>query len=171
MKFAVISDVHGRGAFVERVMEMHRDRDGLLFLGDGIRDIPLDRIRENGKLFGGVRGNCDMALFGTDGFDFPNELLLRLGEYNVIMMHGHTHSVKSGETRAIEYASKRGADILLYGHTHIPTETYYPEGYDANGYVLPKPLWVMNPGSLFDGSFGLLQIRRGQILISHGNIK
>jgi putative phosphoesterase len=175
MKFLVISDVHGRSDLVDRVARIHSDRDGILFLGDGVRDIDVDRLRSGGRLFAGVRGNCDSLLVRTQSYDFPEELLLRLGEYNVLMLHGHTHGVKSDLGRAAAYASSRGADILLYGHTHIPVERYYPEGAELCGKILEKPLRVMNPGSLGEPrgnahSYGLLQIKNGQILISHGTV-
>ena len=171
MKFVVISDVHGRSDLVDKAMSLHRDRDGALFLGDGIRDINVDRLCEGGRLFGGVRGNCDFFRMYEQDRDFPEELFLRLGEYNVLIMHGHTHSVKSGVENAASYASQRGADILLYGHTHIPTERYYPQNACIGGYAIGKPLWVMNPGSIYEHSYGLLQIKNGQVLISHGEIK
>ncbi len=164
MKFVVISDIHGRADLAERAVRLHPDRDGVLFLGDGARDI-TEVLTERGA-FGGVRGNCDV--FRGADIDLSEELFLCLSEYNVIMMHGHTHSVKSGDERAAVYASRRGADILLYGHTHVPIEKYYPSGTEIDGYVLPKPLWVMNPGSVHGGSFGLLQIKGGQVLMSHG---
>ncbi len=131
MKFVVISDIHGRAELAERAIAMHPDRDGVLFLGDGVRD--LTQRMTDGKMFGGVRGNCDMLSHGFGIYDLSEEIFLNLSEYNVIMMHGHTHSVRSGEQRAIAYASGKGADILLYGHTHIPTEKYYPEGCDIDG--------------------------------------
>ena len=176
MKFIVISDIHGRDDLVQKVISMHRNADGILVLGDGVRDIGFSECTEGGRFFAGVRGNCD-GLFSSFGeYSYFDELLLTLGEYNVIMMHGHKHSVKSGVEPAAVYASKRGADILLYGHTHIPTEKYYAEGSEIDGYVMPRALRVMNPGSLGcsqDGthSFGLMQIKGDSVLFSHGTVK
>ena len=93
-----------------------------------------------------------------------------------MMMHGHTHSVALGIENAIRYAAQRGADVLLYGHTHIPEERYLPAGTAVGGITLEKPMYVFNPGSLGnpreDGipRFGLMQIRAGQIAFSHGNL-
>ena len=163
-KIVVFSDLHGREDRARELISRHRDADAVLFLGDGLRDLP-----DEGGI-AAVRGNCDFF-----GEGIPNERMLRFGEYTVMMMHGHTHSVKSGRARAIRYASERGANVLLYGHTHLPEEVYLPEGTEIDGYVLPRAMWVMNPGSLGeprDGkpSFGLLQIRNGQILLSHGTM-
>ena len=172
MKFVVLSDIHGRADLAERAASSHPDRDGVLFLGDGIRDLSDTLTR---GLFGGVRGNCDESSFTGGSYELSEELFLNLGEYNVIMMHGHTKDVKSGLDRAILYASLRGADVLLYGHTHEPLEKYFPAGYEIGGKKLQKPLWVFNPGSLgasWSGShsYGLLQIKKGQLLLSHGEI-
>lgn len=163
-KIVVFSDLHGREDRARALVARHPDADAYLFLGDGLRDLP-----ETAGI-AAVRGNCDFY-----AGDVPNERLLRFGEYTVMMMHGHTHSVKSGTERAIRYAAERGANILLYGHTHLPEERYLPEGYELEGYRLPGAMWIMNPGSLGeprDGkpSYGLLQIRGGQLLLSHGSI-
>lgn len=171
MKLVVVSDIHGRSDILSHALSLHPDRDGLLFLGDGIRDIDADALRSGGRIFGGVRGNCDSLFLKNFGYEYSEELFLALGEYNVIMMHGHTHGVKSGLERALSYASQRGADALLYGHTHVPLERYFPEGRELGGYILKKPMWVMNPGALADGSYGLLQIRGSQLIISHGSVK
>ena len=171
MKILVVSDLHGREDLFRRACLMHGDRDGVLFLGDGTRDIDADALTQNGGFFAGVRGNCDPLSVRVQNYDFDTELFLSIGEYNVIMMHGHLYGVKGGIERAVAYASSRGADILLYGHTHIPQERYYPEGTQIGDVKLQKPLWVMNPGSLGEGSYGLLQIKGKNILMSHGIIK
>ena len=171
MKLVVISDIHGRADLLDRIMLIHGDRDGTLFLGDGTRDIGVARLTVGGRLFAGVRGNCDPVFAKSQEYDYDEELLLNIGEYTVIMMHGHAHGVKSGIERAVAYAAGRRADILLYGHTHAPAEIYYPEGSELGGIRLQKPMWVMNPGSLADGSYGLLQIKGKNVLISHGKIK
>ncbi len=175
MTYLVLSDTHGHRDRVNEVLTLHGDAHGVLFLGDGIRDISPDTISAEGKLFAGVRGNCDPIFLGVSKYVYSEELLLNLGEYTVMMLHGHTRSVKSGLSCSLRYAAERGANVLLYGHTHISEETYLPAGTELDGYVLSRPMWVMNPGSLGaprEGrpSFGLLQLRRGQILLSHGNL-
>lgn len=175
MKFLVLSDLHGRGDLARRVLAIHRDADGVFFLGDGIRDLPLEDCRADGRLFAGVRGNCDVFSFRREEYSYTEELFLNLGEYTVMMMHGHTRGVKWGTDRAIRAAAERGANVLLYGHTHVAEEAYLPAGSEVDGLAMSRPMWVMNPGSLgapIDGnpSYGLLQIRNGQILLSHGTV-
>jgi putative phosphoesterase len=176
MKFVIISDTHGRDDLVSEVLSIHKIRDGVLFLGDGLCDVnPLDATAW-GSMFAAVRGNCDAYSFGTAFFDYPYERILNIGEYTVSMMHGHTRSVKSGLEEAVCYSARQGANVLLYGHTHIPAEKYYPAGTVISGYTLPRDMYVFNPGSLGnppDGkhTYGLMQIRNRQILFSHGEVK
>ena len=88
------------------------------------------------------------------------------------MTHGHKYGVKRGIEVAAEAAIRKGADLLLYGHTHVPMEKYIPQGETVGDVILPKPLRIFNPGSLGDseGSFGVIEIRGGSILMSHGRI-
>lgn len=175
MTALVLSDIHGRRDLVEEALARHRGSEAVLFLGDGIRDLPYEACVAGGRLFAGVRGNCDGFSLLDASYTFSEELLLNLGEYTVMMLHGHTRSVKSGIERAARWAAERGADLLLYGHTHVPEERYFPVGTELCGYVLTKPLWVMNPGSIGEPrggrpSFGVVELRRGQILLSHGTL-
>ena len=162
MKILVVSDSHGRYDRLGTLMSMHADADEILFLGDGARDT---------FVLGGraicVRGNCD-ALFAQE---LPSERMLWLGDFKILMMHGHEQLVKSGIDRALGYAYGKGADILLYGHTHARFEKYYPEGARVGEVTLERPMYAFNPGSLGDsGSFGLIEIKNGSVLFSHGTV-
>lgn len=165
MKILVISDSHGRSDRFREVIKMHADADEILFLGDGVRDAFCACERAIC-----VRGNCDaLSLFGADA---PSERLLCFGEFKILMLHGHERYVKSGLDRALSYAYERGADILLFGHTHTPFERYYPSGSEVGEGTTARPLYAFNPGSLGDlrGSFGLIEIRNGSVLFSHGTV-
>lgn len=157
-KYVIFSDVHGRTDRVRELALRHRDASAFFFLGDGLRDLPELELP-----IVSVRGNCDFTLDKST----PEERLLDLGAGKILLMHGHTHGVKSGWERAVLYASSRGADALLFGHTHVAEEHYLPAG---EGSLLARPMWVFNPGSLAAGDFGLLQIRKGQMLFSHGRL-
>lgn len=165
MKLLVLSDTHGRVDRVRRLLDLHEDADAVLFLGDGLSDMARCII-DPAKLFC-VRGNCDGYAFSSSLYA-PDEQRLCFEGYTILMMHGHLHGVKSGTDRAARYAAAKGANILLFGHTHMPLESYLSEGADGEG-----PMYLFNPGSLGAGqeaSFGLVQIRNGQILFSHGKL-
>ena len=173
MKLLVLSDTHGRRDRVEEVLNLHADADAVLFLGDGLREVS-DLVEEKGIRLEAVRGNCDFFSFFGDNA-VAEEQILPFGAYTVLMMHGHTRNVKGGMDRALAYAARTRVDLLLYGHTHIPQELYLPEGSEAGGEVLTKPLRVFNPGSLGQPnatrpSYGLIQMLGRDLLLSHGSL-
>ena len=69
--------------------------------------------------------------------------------------HGHLYDAKSGLYRITSAAREAGADILLFGHTHMPL-TLYEDG-----------LYIMNPGSChgYYASYGIIDITdKGEIV-------
>lgn len=176
MTFIVCSDIHGRTDRLCAMLSRHRHADGFLFLGDGIRDLPDTVLRSDYGLFAGVCGNCDRLSELLFPGLFPEERLLSWGAYTVMMMHGHTHSVKHGVDNAVRYAAEKGTDLLLYGHTHTAEERYLAPDSEVGGIRLRKPLYVFNPGSLGaprNGlpSYGIIELRDNGILLSHGTVQ
>lgn len=177
MTYLIVSDTHGRRDRLEEVVRRNPGADGLLFLGDGLRDTGEVRTMFAGRTWEAVKGNCDGFFLNSSGISgVTEELFLTLGEYHILMMHGHIHGVKGDPEWAVRYASERGADVLLYGHTHIAQENYYSAGTClSDGYCLPRALYTFNPGSLGEPrcgkpSYGVMEIRRGGILLSHGTL-
>ena len=71
-------------------------------------------------------------------------------------------------------ARERGADIALFGHTHLRLERYLPPERDGE-----RPLWLFNPGSISrprEGrpSYGIIDILRDDerldVLLSHAEL-
>lgn len=170
LKLLVVSDSHGRADRVRELASRHKDAEAILFLGDGIRDLELvDPIVS--RAICAVRGNCDIfSFFSTENMNFPEERLLVFGERHILMMHGHTKGVKVGLENALLYAYGKGTDILLFGHTHMPLEKYFPAGSAVGGVTFERPMYAFNPGSLGESSFGYIEIRGKDILFSHGRI-
>ena len=174
MKLIVVSDVHGRSERLSAVLDMHKNADALIFLGDGIRDLYRADAYSRGMSVIAVRGNCDGYCFVGEDY-FPEEHCQTLEGYRFFMFHGHSKSVKTSLDLAIEAAVEKDADVLLYGHTHVALEKYLPEGREYGGTTTKRPLRIFNPGSLGAGgigrgSFGLIEIRGKDILMSHGSI-
>ena len=92
-----------------------------------------------------VPGNCDGYVPG------PLHRQIRLFGREVLLSHGHIWGVKHGYEMAISEARKTSADILLFGHTHVPYCTRLEDG-----------LWVMNPGACIS-SYGIISIEDGMI--------
>lgn len=167
MTVLVVSDSHGHARYIDEVLSRQEavgSPDWMLYLGDGIRDLERCELPSKTVLLC-VRGNCD--IFADE---MPYERLLTLGESRILMMHGHTRGVKMGLEAAIGEAVRQSADILLYGHTHRPHEQVLPAGSNFGGIRLEKELSVFNPGSLAEGSFGLLTLGAHGLLKSHGKL-
>ena len=171
MRLLIVSDSHGRYERLSELLDRQRGIDALIFLGDGLAD--LERADAYSRGFGvfAVKGNCDSFSLRLRE-SAPEESVINLDGYRFLLMHGHTRGVKYGLTNAIYAAREREADILLFGHTHECIEKYIPEGEE---YSLDKPLRIFNPGSLGAsgdgyGYFGLIEIRKNGILMSHGKI-
>lgn len=142
---------------MKQVAAMHRNADCLVFCGDGVNDI--EYITDFNGAICAVEGNCDFfhTLNRYDKFRTFDADGLKVG-----VCHGDEIGVKLGESYALDFAKKKGLDILIYGHTHVPIEKTVPNG---DSYV-----YLFNPGSLREGSFGLIEVRGGRVLMSHGNL-
>lgn len=112
MKICVCSDSHGNTAHLEKIIAWEKP-DLLLFLGDGLRD--LDGLDfPPGCVVYRVRGNCDFIS------SEPELRLLTVEKHRILMVHGHRLGVKNDLLRLGLMASQQKADIVVYGHTHVP---------------------------------------------------
>ena len=57
----------------------------------------------------------------------PRERRSYNGNYRVFMTHGHYYYVGSGIEGLKREALARGADVAMFGHTHIPLIEYGTE--------------------------------------------
>ncbi len=174
MTVPIISDSHGCGVKIYNVLAklkaIKEEPSEAIFLGDGARNFIMT-LPEDIKLYA-VLGNCDgdIDIFDSEGELIPYERIEVIDGVRVLIMHGHRYFVKHGINEAVFRAATLNADVLLYGHTHEAFYKTLPEGTEVSGLPLKKPLHVFNPGALCDGSFGLLTVRNGEVLLSHGKI-
>ena len=154
MNILVVSDSHGKTDNLMRAVELTRP-EYVLHLGDCQRD--LERLRQAFPMLPmeGVPGNCDWG-----SCDQP-ERLLEMGGVRIFMLHGHTRNVKSSPMSALYAAREYGAQVLLFGHTHVPL-------VDNDGSLL-----VLNPGAAGDPlhpTCGLLTIENGKASVRTLNL-
>lgn len=162
IKCLILSDTHGNGALVARVLRMHRDVDAVFFLGDGLSDIASFADGDTNSSWFFVRGNCDFTTI-VRGTEAPLVDSVSFGGVKIVLTHGHMYGAKAGLDGLVSLAEDRGAKLILFGHTHRQTEIY-------SGGV-----YYFNPGSLSYSygsapSFGLLTVDEdsGEVLLSHG---
>ena len=126
-------------------LELHQPQQ-VIHLGDMMDD--AEQVAEHyPKLpFCMVPGNCDGWMISA-----PVKKQISLAGKSILLSHGHRWGVKSGYEAAIADALAVNADILLFGHTHIPLCRQLEDG-----------LWMMNPGPA-RFSYGLIEIEAGNI--------
>lgn len=150
-KLLILSDSHNSRSAIERILRAEPDAGALIFLGDGLRDLEQALMSFPKTRAYAVAGNCDYgALEPLDG-------LAAFEQVVVFYTHGHMYGVKYDLDTLAEAAAARGADVALFGHTHVP----YAE---QRGKV-----FLFNPGSCgrcYTGpdTYGVLQLDAGKVV-------
>ena len=135
-EYLVVSDSHGVYLWVRKALEEHPQAAGILFLGDGLRD--MERLRRDGCTLPMylVRGNCDSVLA------CPKEMILELEGVPVLLCHGHCYGVKVSLADLAAHAAQKQVRITFFGHTHLPTVEEH------------QGVTLFNPGSIGAPRFG-----------------
>jgi len=129
MKILIVSDTHRRDANFVEVMKKEGPVDCLIHLGDV----------EGSEAYIRETAGCPTHIVsGNNDFfcDLPREEEFMLGKYKVLITHGHYYYVSLDLQEIRRQAEARGADIVMFGHTHRPL-------IERSGKVL-----LVNPGSL-----------------------
>ncbi len=144
MKIVVVSDSHGNLSNFLELLKLI-DYDLVIHLGDLTDDARLIKAGINKDLIY-VRGNCDSYDLET-----KEEEVLEVAGKKIFISHGHKYNVKENLNRIYYRGQELGADLVLFGHTHIP---YIRRGHPS----------LFNPGSLSlprfgqEATYGVLEI-------------
>ena len=146
MKALIVSDTHKRDANLRAVIRKESPFDIMIHLGetDGSEIYFNDWVRNDRCFIYTVRGNNDF--FSVS----PSERIVRIGKYKVLLTHGHMYGVSMTTERLREEAKARGANMVMFGHSHRPHLTR------QDGLI------VLNPGSL---SFPRQADRKGTYVV------
>lgn len=127
MKILIISDSHGLTDELQTIAKRHAaEVDMMIHCGDSELETNHPAL-EGYKV---VKGNCDFM------GDFEEELLLPLdGGGKLFLTHGHLHGIKQSLLQVYYRAEELGADIICFGHSHIP------------GSELLRGKLLINPGN------------------------
>ena len=142
MRILVVSDTHRDRAALRRAVLAQPSAEVVIHLGDGAEEAEEMKLNFPEKMFLLVRGNCDW------GSTLLPEAVAEFAGKRIFYTHGYTYNVKYGIYEAVSAARRSKADVLLFGHTHVPL-TEYRDG-----------LFIMNPGSLNGscGTYGILDL-------------
>lgn len=115
MKILVVSDNHGSTKNLFDLINRVKPFDLLIHCGD--IEISTDVLREKaGCEVYAVRGNNDIFFY----YDLPKELIIDAGKDRILITHGNEYYVNYSMEYLIEEAKKKGANIVTFGHTHVP---------------------------------------------------
>ena len=133
MRVLIVSDTHRRDENLKEVIRRTSPFDRLIHLGDseGSEVRFRDWVGNDRCAICVVQGNNDFFS------DTDREKLISIGRYRAFLTHGHLYGASFGTERLKEEARERGADIVMFGHSHRPCLEYCKDG-----------LIVLNPGSL-----------------------
>lgn len=154
MKILIMSDSHGSTSTMLSAALVEKP-DMILHLGDHHTDCQIFHNELPEIPLRTVKGNCDTA-GAPETADFICEGL------HIMMTHGHRFNVKYSLDSLITNAMYNDADILLFGHTHIPC------------YNKLDRLHIINPGSIHAGknpTYGILSIDSGTVQYELKSIK
>ena len=153
-KLLVLSDSHGARGAIERILNKEqKNADAVIFLGDGLRDLEQALAFFPHLRVYSVAGNCDFgALEPLDG-------LAAFDQVVIFYTHGHMYGVKYDLDTLTDVAEARGAEVALFGHTHVPVAKQHGS------------VFLFNPGSCgrcYTGpnTYGILTLDKGKI-VSH----
>lgn len=147
MRIIVVSDTHGNnGPFLEKAITMEKP-DMIFHLGDFVADAKkISKIMEIEYI--AVKGNGDYGIM-----DVNEDELIQINGKKIFLTHGHKYNVHYDTHDLYIKGLELDADLILFGHTHIPIIEKTEE------------LIIMNPGSpsiprALDkkGTFGLITI-------------
>ena len=157
MRILVVSDTHGDKASFLRAVRSQPSAEVVIHLGDGAEDFEEVKRLFPERMFLGVRGNGDWGSSAplSDARVFEGK--------RFFFTHGHRYNVKMGYYSVYAAAREQHADVLLFGHTHLPLEDY------------EDGLYVLNPGSLHasfgGGSYGTVDLTPAGIVTNLIHLK
>ncbi|TCI65709.1 metallophosphoesterase family protein [Exiguobacterium sp. SH0S2] len=150
MRFLVVSDSHGLTDELSTIFTRHETEiEDAFHCGDS----QLALVDEHLLPYRTVRGNCDF------GGDLPLERVEATPEGTVLIVHGHHHDVKFDLNRLRYRAEEIGANVVLYGHSHVA------------GAVIEDGVLYVNPGSIrmprgrSDKTYALIDLDAGQAAV------
>ena len=129
MLIGVLGDSHEQVKDIDKCIKKLNNVNIIIHTGDMLTDAQYITRKYNIPVLG-VRGNCDPYNVGEE------EILYTVSNYNILICHGHNYGVKSSLNRILLRGKNVNANIIIFGHTHIP---YYEE---------VDSIHLLNPGSL-----------------------
>lgn len=153
-RILVIADTHERMPVLRGILQRFGPScDALIFAGDGAADIVECREEALAEekmrlllppLIVMVMGNGDLPAYKVTSeknirksqlFRIPPMQIIDVCGNNILVTHGHLHSVTFSLEPLVNAARHNNCSIVIYGHTHIPSAERH------------HSVFALNPGS------------------------
>lgn len=154
MKIAVISDSHRFENYMEIAKRYIEDSDVLIHLGDNADDVSYLAEDYHGEVYA-VKGNCDY------GNVYSKEQIIEKCGKKIFITHGDLYGVKSGMNNLFYRGLEVGADIVLFGHTHMR----FLEEYNGITFLNPGSIALPRLGGRNIGFIELEEKRKPEIYL------
>lgn len=156
-KILVTADSHGSAYALYLIARAEPDAEAMMYLGDGLRDLEAMTSQYPRLRVYSVRGNCDR------GAPEAEEGLAPFGGVLFFYTHGDQYGVRNSLNRLARTARERGADVALYGHTHIAACE------EIDGVTLFNPGSVGRPRQ-GEPCYGVITIEEGRVHFEHRRV-
>jgi hypothetical protein len=159
-KLLVLSDSHGKIRAVQSVFEWAAERSppkgkicAVAFCGDGVSDLKLSAETT------GFYSDWNIISGNNDYYSqLPDSAVFDFANHRFLICHGHRYNLYDGNHLFISAARRAGADVVLFGHSHIPYQK------------TEEGIFILNPGSVarsrsrIGETFAVIECTEGQPL-------
>ena len=153
MRILIVSDSHGINGPL-RAAILKENPDMLIHLGDSeFNQAEIARWAGSPKTpCVLVRGNCDTTSYVPELV--RNDAIFTLKGHKIFCTHGHRHKVNYGLLTLSLTAQEEGCDIVMFGHTHVPYDSFgdsiseFNRFYESAFGDSPSGPRILNPGSI-----------------------
>ena len=144
IKILAVSDSHGNKDILnELALRYSNQVDHFVHCGDS-------ELSSSDLIWGimsTVMGNCDYDYQMNDEYRF------QAGSKNVLVVHGHQHSVRSSIAGLKREAQQANVSLVFYGHTHIA------KAEQEEGILFINPGSISQPrGSLMEKTYCIVTL-------------
>lgn len=151
MRIGITGDTHSNTRSLRKIVQQAPPVDLWLHTGDHDYDANLLQALSGLKVVR-VLGNCD-ALGSQEAK--PDEFL-ELEGFKLWLTHGHKYIERNERQDMGYWAGVFGADIAIYGHTHVPVQYHYGD------ILLLNPGSPARPRSSQGPTFAVLELKAGE---------
>lgn len=145
IRIGVFSDSHGDLTGLREALKHGGPFDLVLHCGDYFEDM-VKSMDSCETPYNGVCGNVDVVRHA------PTELEIEVSGVKIYVTHGHLYDVKHSLNRLYYKGLETGAQVCLFGHTHIATVI------EHEGLILMNPGSLSRPKGGKGRSYGIVEI-------------